>query len=201
MEDKLKIGFFASGGGSNVEAILKNINMGEVPAEAKFIISNNSQAGVAEKAEKYGVPFHHISSKTHPEPEALAFEMIDLIEAYDVELIVLAGYIKKLPDEVIEHMKGKVINIHPSLLPKFGGQGMYGMNVHRAVVEAGETMTGCTVHQVSDEYDEGRILGRCRTMIEPGDSAETVAQKVLRCEHELYSIVIGQIAKGQLKIA
>lgn len=200
MGNKLHIGFLASGGGSNVEAILNNIKNGSLDAEACFIMSNNSKAGVKDKADQNAIPFYHISIKTHPEEEGVAFALLDLIDKYQVDILVLAGYMKLLPEEVIKRMKGRVTNIHPSLLPAFGGPGMYGMKVHEAVIESGEKESGATVHQVTEEYDEGQILGRCRVEVEDSDTAESLAQKVLQCEHKIYSIVLQKIASGEIKL-
>lgn len=200
MDNKLNIGLLASGNGSNVEAILNSIKSGELSAQPCFVMSNNSKAPVKERAMDNAVPFYHISSKTHTEEDGPAFALIDLIEKYNVDLLVLAGYMKKLPEEVIHHMKGRITNIHPSLLPKYGGKGMYGMKIHRAVIEAGETESGATVHQVTEEYDEGQILGRCRVEVEENDTEEVLAEKVLRCEHKIYPMILQKIATKEIKL-
>jgi len=198
LDNTLNIGLLASGSGSNVEAILQSIKDKRLDANPCFVLSNNSAAPVKERAFKYAVPFYHISGRTHPEEDGVAFAIIDLIEKYQIDVLVLAGYMKMLPGEVIKHLGGKITNIHPSLLPKFGGAGMYGMRVHRAVIEAGETESGATVHAVTEEYDKGKILGRCRVDVDEDETEETLARKVLACEHKIYSIVLQKIASGEI---
>jgi phosphoribosylglycinamide formyltransferase-1 len=195
---ELKLGFFASGSGSNIQAILDNIRKGLLRAEAKVIITNNSDAGIVERAKRAGVPCYHVSSATHPEENERAGKFIEILKKHDVNLICLAGYMKKLPDKVMKEFKGKVLNIHPALLPKFGGKGMYGMNVHRAVIESGDKITGATVHIVSSEYDKGRILSQTTVPVMPGEKAEELQKRVLKAEHIIYSETLQKIADGEI---
>jgi phosphoribosylglycinamide formyltransferase-1 len=121
---------------------------------------------------------------------------VDTFDFYKPDLIVLAGFLLKIPDFVVRHYPDKIVNIHPSLLPKFGGKGMYGHHVHEAVVAHGETESGITIHLVNEHYDEGTVLLQKRTPILPSDSAEDVAKKVLQLEHEWYAQVIESILKA-----
>jgi phosphoribosylglycinamide formyltransferase-1 len=121
--------------------------------------------------------------------------------SHDVELVVLAGYMKKVGPRTLRHFAGRVLNIHPALLPKFGGQGMYGRRVHEAVLAAGERETGVTIHLVDDEYDHGRILGQCRVPVLPGDTVESLAQRVLQREHEFLVEMLVRIVSGAVALA
>lgn len=137
---KLRLGFLASHGGSNMQAIVNAIHAGDLNAEAAVVISNNSTSGALEKAKKENIPNYHISGKTHGDAEAAS--ICKVLQEHSVDLVILAGYMKKIGDEILQEYKGRILNIHPALLPKHGGAGMYGMNVHTAVIEAKETESG-----------------------------------------------------------
>ncbi|MER3328448.1 MAG: phosphoribosylglycinamide formyltransferase, partial [Candidatus Kapaibacterium sp.] len=153
---KLNIAFFASHGGSNFQSIVENIRSGYINANASLLISNNSDSFAFQRAEKLGVPYKHISSAQYEDKFAFQSALLSVLSEYNVDLIVLAGYMRKIPISIIQKFENRILNIHPALLPKYGGQGMYGMNVHTAVHNAGESISGATVHIVSEEYDEGR---------------------------------------------
>ncbi len=195
---KLKLGFLASHNGSNMQAIIDAIKQGRLDAEARVVISNNSQAFALERARREGIPCYHISSKHYPNEEDLDQAIVDTLIKYEVDTVVLAGYMKKVGSRVLNHFKNRVLNIHPALLPKFGGKGMYGMNVHKAVLEAGEKFSGCTVHLVDEIYDHGRILGQAVVPVEPNDTVESLAQRVLEQEHKLYPEILQKIARGEI---
>lgn len=197
--NKLKIGFLGSHNGSNMQAILDGIASGKVQAEARVLISNNSQALIIDKANKAGLKTFHISTKHFPEAE-IGKEIARIMKENEVELIILAGYMKKIDDNLIAAFKNRIVNIHPALLPKFGGEGMYGMNVHKAVVEAGEKVSGATVHIVNGEYDSGKILAQAEVEVLPQDSADDLAARVLKAEHSLYPETIDKIAKGEISL-
>jgi len=183
-----------------MQAIIDSIKSGEIKAVAALVISNNSDSGAILRAQRENIPYRHISAKTHPDENERTKAMLAAIDEYEVNLVVLAGYMKKLPIEVIEHLGGKVLNIHPSLLPKFGGEGMYGIKVHQAVIEAGEKISGATVHLVDSEYDRGRILMQSNVPVFPDDTPEILAERVLASEHELYKTVLKKIADGEITI-
>jgi phosphoribosylglycinamide formyltransferase-1 len=124
--------------------------------------------------------------------------ILSVLETNKIDLIILAGYMRLLGKTILKRYHGRVINIHPALLPKFGGQGMYGMHVHRAVLAAGELETGATVHLVTENYDEGPILAQTKVLIEPADTPESLAERVLRVEHALYIDTIKRITNGSL---
>lgn len=197
-EQKIKICFFASHGGSNMQAIIDAIKSNKLDAYPALAISNNSNSRALERARDENIPAIHISSKTNPDDFDDA--VIDLLKKHDVNVIVLAGYMKKLSEPIIDYVEGRVLNIHPALLPKFGGKGMYGMNVHKAVLAAGETKSGPTVHLVNSKYDEGRILNQSEVPVLPDDTPETLAERVLNEEHKIYAETLRMITEGKIKI-
>lgn len=197
---KLILGFLASHGGSNMQAIFDAVHEGQLGAQLGVVISNNSNSGAIEKAKAAGVAWRHLSSKTHPAPEALDEAILEALREHGVNLIVMAGYMKKLGPKTLEAYRGRVLNIHPALLPKFGGQGMYGMHVHEAVLAAGEKVTGVTVHIADDIYDNGRILAQKEVPVLAGDTPEALQARVLETEHRLYAETIQRIAQGEIGI-
>lgn len=197
-KNKMRICFFASHGGSNMQAILDAVKSGELQAEAVMLISNNSQSYALERAKKNGLKAYHLSSKTNPED--LNETIVALLTENNINVIVLAGYMKKLDDEIIDAVEGRVLNIHPALLPKFGGEGMYGNKVHQAVIESGEKISGATIHLVNSHYDEGRILNQASCKVLPEDTAESLAERVLSLEHKLYYETLQKISMGEILI-
>lgn len=194
----LNLGFLASHSGSNVQAIIDAIKGGKLDARPCVVISNNSNAYVLELAKKEGIPFYHISSKHYPNEEVLEQKILETLIKHNVDTVILAGYMKKVGSKVLSHFRNRVLNIHPALLPKFGGKGMYGKFVHKAVINAGEKESGCTVHLVDEHYDHGRILGQIKVPVLSNDAPETLAARVLAEEHRLYPIILQKIANGEI---
>lgn len=188
----------ASGGGSNFQALLDRIASGELKARAAFLACNNSGAGALEKAKGAGVPAFHVSAKTEGSEEGVARRLLALLDEHKPDLLVLAGYMKKVPDAVLERMRNRVVNIHPALLPEFGGAGMYGHHVHEAVVRAGKTRSGMTIHMVNENYDEGQILVQRAVDLRPGADAAEIAARVLKLEHDTYWRVVQGFAEGRI---
>jgi phosphoribosylglycinamide formyltransferase-1 len=182
-----RLGVLASGRGSNLQALLDAYSRGDLPAPVVVVISNNSGAGALELARARNVATAHVSSKTHEDSGAA---LLACLYQHEVDLVVLAGYMKRLDPRVVSAYHGRCINIHPAPLPRFGGPGMYGEHVHRAVLEAGVPLSGPTVHRVTDVYDEGEILAHQPVTVLPGDDPATLAARVLKAEHELYWRVI-----------
>lgn len=185
----LRLTAFASGRGSNVTAIHRATVRGDLRAELSLIVSNNSGAKVLEYARTHDIPWAHVSGKTHPDEGAA---LLSALSEAKTDVLVLAGYMKKLDPRVVAAYEGRAVNIHPGPLPRFGGRGMYGHHVHQAVLEAGVSETGPTVHRVTAEYDEGATLGFRAVPVQPDDTAETLATRVLAAEHDLYWRVIGE---------
>ena len=196
----LKLAILASHGGSNMQAIIDQIEAGRLDARIVLVISNNSNSGAIERAKKAGLRWMHLSSRQYPDAEALDEAMAEAIGEAGAELIVLAGYMKKLGPRVLREYHGRILNIHPALLPKHGGEGMYGIHPHEAVLAVGDVESGATVHLVTEEYDRGPALRQRRVPVEPGDTAETLQQRVLAVEHQIYAEVIGDIAGGKIKL-
>ncbi|WP_407457525.1 phosphoribosylglycinamide formyltransferase [Fibrobacter sp.] len=190
-----KIGVMASGGGSNFKAIIDRIGEGDLEAQCKFLITNNGSCGAVSHAESYGIPVYHISGKTHPDVAAYEAALLEVIDRYDIDLLILAGYMKALPVSMIKRLPNRILNIHPSLLPKYGGKGFWGIHVHEAVVAAHEKESGPTVHLVSEEIDQGRILAQTKVPVLEGDTPEELAARVLVQEHDLYWRTIRDYAK------
>lgn len=194
------LGFMASHSGTNMQAIIDAIKEGKLNAQACAVISNNSNSLALERARIEGIPAYHISSKKYPDEEELAQAIINAFKENGVDTVVLAGYMKKLSPNVIHAFNGRVLNIHPALLPKFGGKGLYGMYVHEAVIRAGEKISGATVHLVDEHYDHGKILNQKTVDVSPEDTPESLAQKVLKIEHQLYVETLQKIASGEIVI-
>lgn len=194
----IRLGFLVSGRGSNMQAIINACNGGDISAEPVVVISNNPDAGALIIAKNRKIPTYYLSSKTHPDPEQLDKEITETMNIHNVDLIVLAGYMKQVGTVLLRKYKNRIINIHPSLLPRHGGKGMYGINVHNAVIEAGEKETGATVHLVNDQYDEGLILAQRKVDVASTDTAESLAERVLKVEHLLYIEVLQDIVSGKI---
>jgi phosphoribosylglycinamide formyltransferase-1 len=194
----LRIGLLASHGGSNLGAIVAACHEGRIGAEPVVVIGNNSDAFALERARRAGIPVYHLSSRTHPDPAVLDAAIADALTRYGVDLVALAGYMKRLGPRVLDRWRGRIINVHPSLLPEFGGQGMYGARVHEAVLAAGVPVTGVTIHLVTEEYDQGPALAQRQVPVLPGDTADSLAARVLPEEHALYVETLGRIARGEI---
>jgi phosphoribosylglycinamide formyltransferase-1 len=179
----MNLAFFASHNGSNMQAVIDACNSGHLKAKPCVVISNNSDSGALARAKQEGIPAYHLSSKTHPDPAQLDQVTLAVLTQNQADLVILAGYMKKLSEKTLSAYQGRVLNIHPALLPKYGGQGMYGMRVHEAVIAAGEKETGVTIHWVDREYDHGGIVAQCRLPVYATDTAETLAERVLEREH------------------
>ncbi|MHB9130871.1 MAG: phosphoribosylglycinamide formyltransferase [Armatimonadota bacterium] len=192
----LRLGILASHGGSNMQAIIDAAKSGQLDAIPCVVISNNSDSLALARARNEGIPAYHLSSRTHPEPDALDLAIRQALVAHDVDVVVLAGYMKKLGPKTLQHFTGRILNIHPALLPKYGGQGMYGRHMHEAVLAAGETTTGVTIHLVSEDYDTGPILAQCEVPVVEGDTVETLAERVLAREHTFYIETLQRIGEG-----
>ncbi len=193
---RLKLGVLASGGGSNLQSIIDRSREGSLGADVVVVISNNSGAGALERARIHGIPHIHVSTATEGSREDEDRRIADELVRRGVDIVVLAGYMKRVGPAVLDAFRGRIINIHPALLPRFGGEGMYGMRVHEAVIAAHETESGPTVHIVDERYDHGRILAQEKVPVLPGDTPETLQKRVLAVEHELLPETIRIIAES-----
>lgn len=196
----LAIGFLASHGGSNMQAILDAIAAGALPAEARIVICNNSGARALERARAAGVPGLHLSAAALGSEEALDRAMLEALRGHGVGLVVCAGYMRKVGPRVLAAYVRRMLNIHPALLPRHGGKGMYGIRVHEAVLAAGERETGVTIHLVDEVYDHGPIVAQARVPVQPGDTPEALQARVLQTEHRLYPETLRRIALGEIDL-
>jgi len=196
----MNIGVFASGRGSNFQAILNAIHQRVLPARVSLVLSNKSDAGALEIARAHHIPAIHLSQKQFPDELSYADALARLLKEHDVQLIALAGYLKKIPVAVVREYRNRILNIHPALLPSFGGHGMYGHFVHEAVIASGVKISGATVHLVDEEYDRGPIVLQKTVAVDERDTPESLAAKVLAVEHEIFPLAIKAFAENRVSI-
>jgi phosphoribosylglycinamide formyltransferase-1 len=188
-----KIAIMASGSGSNAESIIRFFQQGN-EAQVSLVLTDNRDAGVIARAESHQIKVITLSKDVRQSPK----DLLNIFIEHNIDLIALAGYLKLIPEAIVRHYTGKIINIHPALLPKFGGKGMYGLNIHKAVIESGDTESGLTIHFVNESYDDGDIIVQIHCSIERGMSAKELAQKILRLEHQYYPLVIQNLLRNEL---
>ncbi len=187
---KKRIAIFASGSGSNAQKIMEHFKK-HVDAEVAIVLTNNPEAYVLQRADNFEIPSHifdkHEFYKTN--------NVVDLLKNLQIDLIVLAGFMWLIPQNLLKAFPNKIINIHPALLPKYGGKGMYGDRVHQAILEAHEEESGITIHFIDEHFDEGEIIHQSRFKIEPGDDLEMIKFKGQQLEHLHYPKVVEQLLK------
>lgn len=196
----MRLAVMASGGGTNFQAIIDAIERGDLPAvEPVLCVSNRPDAGALERARRHG-----ISTFVLPAPSASAERVAeDLLAAFAearADFIALAGYMRMIPAAVVQRFSHRMLNIHPALLPSFGGHGMYGRRVHEAVLESGVRWTGVTVHLVDEAYDTGPIVLQEPVPVLPGDTADALAARVLECEHRLYPEALRLFSENRIRV-
>jgi phosphoribosylglycinamide formyltransferase-1 len=197
---KLNLVVLASGGGTNLQAIINNIEAGKLNAQIKAVISNNSKAGALERARNHNIPAIHLNHKQFATPEEFDEKLLSILKENETDFLVLAGYMKMLSPTVVRTYKNRILNIHPALLPSFGGSGMYGIHVHEAVIKAGVKVTGVTVHVVDEIYDHGAIVMQKTVPVLDDDTPESLAERVLKVEHQTYSEALQLFAEGKVEI-
>ena len=180
----LRLAVMASGGGTNLQAIIDASESGEIDARVVVVISNNSAAGALERARRHGIEALHLSRRQFASGEEFDRALLDVLLTRRADMVILAGYMKLLSPFVVNAFHHRILNIHPALLPCFGGEGMYGMRVHRAVIESGTRYSGVTVHLVDEQYDHGPIVAQLVVPVGEDDTPETLAEKVLVREHQ-----------------
>jgi formyltetrahydrofolate-dependent phosphoribosylglycinamide formyltransferase len=192
-----RIAVLASGRGSNLVALADYLDVPGAPrsGEVALVASEREDAGALAAARERG-----IETYTVPQGAGHAAELLGLLHEHDIELVVLAGYVRLVPTEIVQAYHGRIVNIHPALLPAFGGQGMYGMNVHRAVLASGARVSGATVHFVDEKYDRGPIIAQWPVPVFGDDTEQTLAARVLRTEHLLYPRVVDALATGRVRL-
>ena len=194
----LNLGFLVSHSGSNMQAIINSVKTGKLSANLCAMITNNTDAFAFERAIREKIPAFVINNNTHP--NSVDEEIVKVFKLHNVDTVILAGYMKLVSKYLIDSFNGRVLNIHPALLPKYGGKGMYGMNVHKSVIDNKERKSGATIHLVTEKYDDGKILQSEECFLDYKETAETLEEKVLAIEHRLYTNTLIKITKGELII-
>jgi len=186
MESRARLALLASHEGTTAQAILDACESGSLPAKVVVLISNNSDCGAGRRAEAAGAPFVHLSRRTHPDPDELDRAMLDALRRHEAQWVALAGFMRPVGPRVIAAYPGRVLNTHPALLPRHGGAGMYGRRVHETVLQAGEPVTGVTIHRVDEHYDHGPIVAQAEVPVERDDTVDSLAERVKAAEKRLY---------------
>jgi phosphoribosylglycinamide formyltransferase 1 len=183
---KQRVAIFASGGGSNAQALMDAMRAPEFPAEAVLLFSDKETAHALERAKEAGVMTLYLDPKGYDSRQDFDRALVTILGELKVDIICFAGYMRIVSPVLIKAFAGRILNVHPSLLPKFGGEGMYGMHVHKAVIQAGVSESGATVHMVTEAVDEGEIVLQAKVVVGPGDTPESLAKRVLEQEHLIY---------------
>lgn len=200
MSATIRLAVFASGGGSNFQSIVDAVKAGTLPIEVALCLSDRPGAGALARAERHGIPTAVLSPGDYVDPAAYTADLLALLDRHGITFIALAGYLKHVPPEVVRAYRGRMLNIHPALLPAFGGKGMYGLRVHRAVLAYGARWTGATVHLVDEEYDTGPVVLQEPVPVADDDTPETLAARVLAVEHRLYPEALRLFAGGRVHV-
>ena len=196
----LKIGVLASHEGTTLQCILDGCAAGRILGKVVVVISNNGDSGALFRARAAGIPAHHLSSFTHPTQDGLDAAIRAALSGEQVDVVFLAGYLKRLGPATLAAFRGRVLNTHPALLPRFGGQGMFGDRVFEAVLMSGDSESGVSVHLVDDNYDTGRVIRQVRVPVEADDCVESLKARVRECEREVVVQTLAAIATGELRL-
>ena len=183
-----------------MQAVIDACREGRLDAEPRVVISNNSRSMALRRAANAGIPHFHVSTMTHPDDYARDRAIVDILERHGVDLVVLGGYMKELGPQTIARFRNRIVNVHPALLPKFGGRGFFGLAVHQAVLASGDRVTGATIHLVDELLDHGAVLAQQTVSVREGDTPETLAERVLAVEHSLYVDTLRRIASGEIDL-
>ena len=197
---KLKLGFLASHGGSGMRAVLAAIKAGELNAEARILVTNNPGSAAASAADAAGLPWRHVSATSAGGTEAADLQIAETLTEAGAGVVVLSGYMRKLGPQTLQRFAGRILNIHPALLPRHGGAGLYGRHVHEAVHASGDAVTGATVHLVESDYDTGPIIAQAKAPVQPGDTVDDIEARVRALEPGLLVDTLRRIADGELKL-
>lgn len=178
-----RIAVFASHNGSDLQAVIDGCKSGKIDAEVCCVLGNNPGAFALQRAKDAGIAAYCVNASLYPDADELDRVTLEILQKHETDLILLAGYLKKIGEPVLRAYRNRIFNIHPALLPKYGGKGMYGIHVHQAVIEAKELFSGVTIHRVNAEYDSGDIVAQAQVPVLPGDTPEILAARVLKREH------------------
>ena len=201
MKAALRLGFLASHGGTNMQTIIDACKDGRLNAVPSVVISNNSRSNALARARREGIPGYHLSGVTHRASDQLDDAVLETLRQHDVNLVILAVYMRMLGPQTVSAYRGRVLNTHPALLPQFGGKGLYGKAVHEAVLAAGESGTGVTIHVVDEQYDHGPIVAQSQVPVRGDDTADSLSKRVLKREHELFVETLRKSESGEIDLS
>lgn len=201
MQNKFRLAVLASGTGTNFQQIFRSIKNGILDAEIAGLITNNPKSGARQFADDNGIPVEVINAKRYPDEGGVTAQILETLENWNQDLIVLAGYMKKLSDAVVKKYKHRIINIHPALLPSFGGQGMYGIHVHEAAIEYGVRFSGVTVHLVDADYDTGPIILQEVVPVLQDDEPKDLQERILEQEYKIYTEAIKLFVEDRITVS
>lgn len=198
--DRKRIAVFISGGGSNMQALIDASKSGLLSADIVWVVSSMRKAFGLTRAKNENIESFIFKKKNYESPKSAGDDLFQKLQERDIDYIALTGYLQLLPDIVVKAYKNRILNIHPALLPKYGGKGMYGQNVHKAVLESGDSESGVTVHLVDEIYDNGKILEQYKVSVLEDDTSESLAARVLEQEHRLLPRAMEKLIKGKYEI-
>src|SRR6516165_8640066 len=196
----MRLGFLASHDGSTMQSVIDACKAGRLNADVTVVISNNSNARALLRASEAGIPEFHLSSRTHPDPAVLDAAICQTLRSHGVDIVFLAGYMKQLGPITLSRFPGRILNTHPAVLPKFGGQGMYGHRVHEAVLASGDRESGVSVHIVDAEYDTGPVLSQTLVPVNLGDTVDSLSKRIHARELDFVVEVLRDIGRGTLRL-
>lgn len=196
----MRLALFASGGGTNCQAILDAIAEGTLDATAVCLVADRPGCGALKRADAADLPTHVIAPRSHADAPAFGQALLEALQAHEATFVALAGYLSKIPPVVVEAFKHRMLNVHPALLPAFGGRGMYGSHVHEAVLAYGVRWTGVTIHVVDEHYDHGPVVLQEPVPVYPDDTPESLARRIHPVEHRLYPHALQRFAAGEVHI-
>lgn len=197
MDSQAKIAVFISGGGTNLQSLIDASKSGSLPGDIVLVVSSKGNAYGLERARNAGIDTFVFRTKNYSSPEEAEKDLIEVLEEYGVGYIALAGFLKLVPASVVRKYRNRITNIHPALLPRYGGKGMYGHHVHEAVLASGDKESGATVHLVDEIYDHGRILLQQKVPVLQDDTVDTLAARVLKVEHKIYPEALSKLIMGE----
>lgn len=196
----IRIGVLASGGGSNLQAIIDACARGEIDGKVVVVVSNNPKAKGLDRARRAGIPAVAMHHRAFPDRDTFDAKLVEILHSYEVDLVCLAGFMRILGPAFIGQFPARIMNIHPALLPSFGGLGMYGERVHKAVLDSGVKFSGCTIHFANEAPDGGPIIVQAIVPVRDDDTVETLASRIAKEEHRLYPEAVRLFAEGRLRV-
>lgn len=197
MTGRTRIAVFISGGGSNLQALIDASKVGILCGDVVFVVSNMRKAFGLTRAAEAGIETFVYKEKKYDSPQVASENLLARLQKHRIDYIALAGYLRLLPDNVVQAFSGRIVNIHPALLPKYGGKGMYGHHVHEAVLTSGDSESGITIHLVDGIYDHGSVLKQVRVPVLSDDTPDSLAERVLEQEHKWYARVLDRLIKDE----